>query len=392
MCKRMTGVRTVALGLMAMSLNAGEADYGKDYDLDPATFWKLEELSAPPAYRTCPYPDSDWPGLKPLLVTGKGPDGTSAEFFCYYGVPPWKMPEGGWPAVVLAHGGSGTAFPQIASSWVQEGFAVIMPDWYNQRPAAILTNVPPSEISVPRVELSGGKRQDHVANVANLVLAHSLVRSFPEVNKDRTVFAGLSWGSWYGSCVAAVDDRFKGAVEIYCGDRKPKEKLLCDAMGRFHHAMKIPMWWVCWTVDRCVTPESLQDGWLHCPNFCGATIELGLGHGHGGFYLPSVRRMAKHFAGFSLRLPLLRDGKVEKGVAQAQIGHGGKGIDHALLWYTKDSNPDPSMRRWQSVPATVKGKVVSAPVPAGTALCYLTAYEKRDKDPDLAGSTIFMKP
>ena len=48
----------------------------------PEKYWKLEELSVVPQVRELDDPVSAWPGLKSLMVSGKGPNGTAAEFFC----------------------------------------------------------------------------------------------------------------------------------------------------------------------------------------------------------------------------------------------------------------------------------------------------------------------
>lgn len=74
-----------------------------------------------------------------------------------------------------------------------------------------------------RKPLPGGKRNNLRANIANIVLANSLLRSMPEVDASRNVYVGLSWGSWYGAAIAGIDNRYRGIVEIYCGDVRTKK-------------------------------------------------------------------------------------------------------------------------------------------------------------------------
>lgn len=358
---------------------ASEAISRWDFEDDPTRYWNLGELSKVPAYRELKGTESDWPGLKALMVSGKGPKDSAAEFFCYYGVPSTPRPAGGFPAVVLVHGGGGTAYPNYVEDWTKLGFAVIAPDWNNTRPAPALTNVPPTEVSVPRLPLPGGKRSDHVANVANMVLAHSLVRSFPEVNPDRTVFVGLSWGSWFGVCVASVDSRFKGCVEIYCGDKKLRAVPASRdwlVNGRFLHAAKIPMYWSVSTNDGNVTPESSQEGFDACANFAGCTIVNRLPHSHCGFNFQSVRRMAAYFVGMGPRMPRLVDATVADGVARARIADPGTGIVRAKLGYTLSDAPNCMNRLWKYAPAEIKDGVVTAKIPDGTKMCYLAAFEQ----------------
>ena len=378
-----------ALASAAAISNSGNCELWSD----PSEHWRIDELFAAPAFRELDDPVSAWPGLKSLMVSGKGPNDTSAEFFCYYGRPEGPVPEGGFPGVVLAHGGGGTAYPNYTKEWIDRGFAVIALDWYNQRPAPGLTNAPPGEVTVPRIPLEGGKRQDHVAVVANMVLSHSLLRSFPEVNRERTVFVGLSWGSWYGTCVAAVDDRFRGCVEIYCGgrDRAAGGFFAGPVDGRYLPAAKIPMWWAVSTNDRNVTPQVLQLGFQECANFAGAAIVNRLPHSHVGFQFPSVQRMAMSFAGLAKPLPRLTRGKIENGVASAEISDFGEGIVEAKLGYTTSSELPTWKREWKYAPAKVEGSRVTAVLPPGTVQCYLSAYEGGNSwRNDMCGSSGFL--
>ena len=51
--------------------------------------------------------------------------------------------------------------------------------------------------------------------VANVIRAHSLICSFPEVYADRTVITEISWGGFLTSVVSGLDHRFKASVSVY---------------------------------------------------------------------------------------------------------------------------------------------------------------------------------
>ena len=54
--------------------------------------------------------------------------------------------------------------------------------------------------------------------VADVILAHNLIRSFPEVDSNRTALTGISWGGIISCTVAGLDERFKVVVPVYgCG-------------------------------------------------------------------------------------------------------------------------------------------------------------------------------
>ena len=346
---------------------------------DPAKYWDVPALMETPRFRPNPFPDSNAPGMKSFLVVGKGPDDSEAEFFCMYALPDTPKPEKGYPAIMLVHGGGGTVFPHYVDHWRRHGFAVMAIDWYNQRP---ITNVAHSnKHDIARAPLPGGKRNDLRANIANIVLANSLLRSMPEVDSSRNVYVGLSWGSWYGAAIAGIDDRYSGIVEIYCGDvRTKKGRELVN--GRFLHRATMPMWWTTWTQDQNVTPKSSQAGWDECPTYWGHVTSPTLGHSHRGFTLDCVMRMAKFFAGEGPALPRLGRAELKDGVLSAPVVGHGKSTGKAFLVYTDDSANElkPAKRVWKHVAAELAGERVSAPLPKGALIAYLTLNENPAED------------
>lgn len=376
----------------------------EDFREPPEKYWNIAELMPPPEYRACPEPAAAYKDLRPLLVKGRGPDGKPSEFFAYFARPAGETPAGGFPGVLLVHGGTGTAFPYNVDKWREAGFAVLAPDWYNQIPAPGLTNAVPKEPQTPRLFLPGGKYNDSdskvvKANVANLVRAHSLLRSLAGVNPDRIVYVGLSWGSWYGATLAALDPRFCGMVEIYCGDVRPFRPYGPGGglvAGRFLHAAKCPMWWVVGTNDGVMTPASAQTAFEECPTHYGHAIVPRLPHSHVGFEFESVLRMAGHFTRGTPSLPMLGKTTVVGGVLKAKIARRGKSTGRAALHFTADpETPDAkrwceraNKRKWLEAPAGVDGDEVVAEIPAGARQAFLSLYERDEgRFKDLCGSS-----
>ena len=63
--------------------------------------------------------------MRALFYEGADYKGGPTWVFAYYAAPEGKPPAGGWPAVVCAHGGGGTAFPEWVRKWNQNGYAAI---------------------------------------------------------------------------------------------------------------------------------------------------------------------------------------------------------------------------------------------------------------------------
>ena len=162
--KKTTAV--LAAGLAIASTAAQKPDPFKEL---PEKYWDFSLIEKVPAYREAPA-QQQVKGLKAVLVEGFGPkkddkdfnaafpkplkEKTKAEFFAYIGIPSTPMPKGGYPGIVLIHGGGGTAFPGWTKMWVDKGFVVIALDWYNQMPVPKHKHIPTNSIDV-RAAYSG---------------------------------------------------------------------------------------------------------------------------------------------------------------------------------------------------------------------------------------------
>lgn len=379
------------LSLLLFCVAALSAAPAKSYRENPEKYWDFNQLSKAPAYRTAGFEESKADGLQDILFDGVPVKGKKAPVFAYIGYPETPMPAGGYPAVLLVHGGGGTAFPEYVRLWKKAGFAVLSIDWYNSRP---VKNAYEGRKVKNKIPLEGGTRNNIRENVANMILAHSLLRSLPKVNKDKTVFVGLSWGSWYGATVAALDPRFKGAVEIYCGDVKLNKKgqQLKNARfwvnGYFVHAAKVPMYWVCSTNDANITFDSLTRSLNDCPKLVTKSLVIRLPHSHVGFKFPACFRMAKHFALGEPSLPVLGKISVKDGIASVDILNEGKGITETIFCYTTDKeNVKFRYRKWQSIPAKRTGNKLSVKLPEGIFQGFFSAYDEKSPYRDCCGSS-----
>lgn len=68
-----------------------------------------------------------------VFLDGADYKGKPTTVFCYLGFPSSEMPEGGYPAMVLVHGGGGCAFYEWVEYWNGKGYAAIAIDTYAHR-------------------------------------------------------------------------------------------------------------------------------------------------------------------------------------------------------------------------------------------------------------------
>ncbi len=184
---------------------------------EPATqkIWDLANLSQPPK--------AQWGETRDLVqevyFQGEPYHGQPTRVFAYVGRPEGKGP---FPGMVLVHGGGGQAFEDWARHWAKRGYAAIAMDTAGNGPAKKrLPDGGPDQDGATKFRnfMESETREMWTYHaVADVILAHSLLRSLPEVNAEKTAITGISWGGYLTCITAGVDSRFKAAVPVYgCG-------------------------------------------------------------------------------------------------------------------------------------------------------------------------------
>lgn len=154
----------------------------------------------------------------------------STRAFAYMGIPESDKPV---PAMVLVHGGGGKAFHEWVKVWNDRGYAAISMSLEGHMPNDQGAGKLRHEFSGPvRVGMFDDverplDEQWMYHAVSNVMLAHSLLRSLPEVDADRIGITGISWGGVLSSLISGVDDRYKCAMPVYGAG------FLYDSKGHF---------------------------------------------------------------------------------------------------------------------------------------------------------------
>lgn len=169
--------------------------------------------------------------IQGLFFDGLDYHKNKTKVFCWYGVPESLKEGDKVPAVVLVHGGGGTVFPEWVKKWTDQGYAAISVALEGQVPGS-KTKESPLEVGHPNHEFSGPFRKGFFLDlmdenledqwfyhaVADVILANSLLRSFPEVDTTKIGITGISWGGILTNVITGIDDRFAFAVPVYgCG-------------------------------------------------------------------------------------------------------------------------------------------------------------------------------
>src|SRR2546430_14623455 len=96
-----------------------------------ATRWNLKQLSNPP--QVYPAPTLQAPGVRALFFEGLPWKGNPTRVFAWYGVPS-NATAARVPAIVLVHGGGGTAFAAWVRPLTASGYAAIALDTCGSMP------------------------------------------------------------------------------------------------------------------------------------------------------------------------------------------------------------------------------------------------------------------
>jgi len=194
----------------------GNGASAADFDVMREQVAALGRLTAPPAV----YPADGFASdgtLKPLFFEALPWKGNPTRVFAWLGVP--SAHNGKLPAIVLVHGGGGTAYKEWVRRWNDRGFAAVSIAVEGQTDERDPQG--PRGASWKRHAWAGpartqiyGDSAEPLADqwmfhaVADTVLAHSLLRSLPDVDRDKVGLMGISWGGVIVSTVIGIDDRF----------------------------------------------------------------------------------------------------------------------------------------------------------------------------------------
>jgi dienelactone hydrolase len=357
--------------------------------------WDLAALSHPPEM----FWVNDAGPVHSLMYRGEPYNGTSTHVFAYYASPATlagrSAGKNEFPAIVCVHGGSGRAFSEWVTQWAERGYAAIsmdlngcgydrerLPDGGPGLGGKNLFTV----ISEPVTE------QWPYHGVANVILAHSLIRSFPEVDTDRIGMTGISWGGYVVCVAAGLDNRFAAAAPVYgCGflhessawlsyfskmtvEERNRWITLWDP-SRYIGAASMPMIFLTGTNDFAYYLDSHQKTCqlVTSPQIMRVAVNMRHSHRHGWAPIEIVRFMDWH----------LRDGPALPYVGLPARGdslvavpvHADIPLTSASLAYTTGHGPIKE-RIWITTAASIGNGTISAKIPPkGTTMWLFTVRD-----------------
>ncbi|PYF72392.1 alpha/beta hydrolase family protein [Pedobacter nutrimenti] len=367
--------------------------YTRSYGQFKGSLWDVKEIAEKPFYKTV---SSD--SAIGMIYQGLSYKGHRKNIFAWYASPATikgKQSENHqFPAVVLVHGGGGTAFKQWAILWAKKGYAAIAMDLRGNDADKkhIEGGFEEPDGKTPYFTIPSDLRDSWMYQaVADVILAHNLIRSFPEVDSNRTALTGISWGGIITTLLAGLDDRFKAAVPVYgCGylfydtamkkdldllsDQDKDQWIRAFDPSRYLGRSKMPVLFINGTNDghffldayartyRLATKKSLS-------------IKIGLKHNHAhGWGNQEIYDFIGHELNGTPALPVFGPLKTTKKEITVQISSPVP-LRQAFLNYTLDHNSPWKAKQWEKKPVRIENQHLFLEKPSKETLAWFLSVE-----------------
>lgn len=360
--------------------------------------WNLDKLTKIPEV----YPAKEFESnanIKAIFYEGLRWKGKPTKVFAWIGIPKSKSDEP-LPAMVLIHGGGGTAFYEWVKLWNDRGYSAIAMDLCGCVPEGVYGNWnrhkyggPPGWGGFDQIDWEVEDQWTYHA-VSNIILAHSLIASFPEVDPNRIGMTGISWGGYLACITSGLDNRFKFAVPVYgcgflgvnscwlptfqaMGEEKANRWLELWDPSNYLRNTTMPTLWVTGTNDFAYPLDSVQRSYRATKGEHTLCIRLRMPHGHGGAGENPEEIHVYANSHFKNGLPLAKilDCGVDKNILWASFESTSE-IKQAEILFTKDSG-EWFNREWHSEPANVGKNIAFVNLPKGATAYYLNLIDKR---------------
>ncbi len=175
-----------------------------------------------------PFPDDT--RIKAIRYSGLPNHGRTTSVFAYIGFPETASCDSPVPGMVLVHGGAGHAYAEWVRYWIDNGFAAISFDGFGQSYVGA-DHTYDASMDLWKLDPQSHPPMDGYATIdkpipeqgftyymADLFIAHSILRNDPRVDNQKIGLTGISWGGIASSVAVCYDDRFAFAAPVYgCG-------------------------------------------------------------------------------------------------------------------------------------------------------------------------------
>ena len=366
----------------------------------------LAKLTKAPAMQDAKGVESS-KNLKAIYFDALDWKGKPTKVFAWLGLPANVKKGEEVPAMVLVHGGGGTAFKVWVQKWNEKGYAAISIAVEGQTDRKASKGTPAIPTGWSKHQWPGPVRQGIYSDskssvplkeqwmyhaVADTILANSLIRSLPQVDPNKVGLMGISWGGVITSTVIGIDPRFAFAIPTYgCGDlstagnqygrslgKNETYKQVWDPMLRLSKST-MPTQWFSWPEDKHFPMNHFAACYNQVKGPHMVTLIPKMRHGHGP---PWNKPDSYAFADSVVKegeMWCRQTGCSQKGDLFSVTFTSSKQLIKAVLVSTTDTGATGS-RKWIESPVSMitRGQdcIASATLPKGSTAWFINVVSK----------------
>lgn len=360
------------------------------------TIWDTKEIHKVPGYKIL---SSD--SAIGILYDGLTYKGRQKNVFAYYASPGTisgdRSKDKNLPAVVLVHGGGGTAFKAWAMLWAKKGYAAIAMDLRGNDATKqhIAGGFDEPGGLTPYFSVTPDLNEQWMYQaVGDVILAHNLIRSFKEVDSNRTALTGISWGGIISCSLAGIDDRYKAVVPVYgsgylfyntamrndlvkLGRADSATWVMQYDPSQYIGKAKMPMLFVNGTNDSHFFLDSYAKTYNDVDDK-KLSIKIGLKHNHRyAWENEEIYYFINSYLNGTEPLPEVEPLKTKRNLINVSI-RAVVPIEKAYLNYTTDTTSILKDRKWERREVAIKNNRVSLTLtPDHMTIWYLSVIDKR---------------
>ena len=318
------------------------------------------------------------------------------------GTPSTAMPEGGYSAVVLVHGGGGQVFGEWMLYWMNKGFVTIAIDMFGNQLSEALEKVDnpesgPKEHDGSNYDGIDTPKQSWVYHaVHNVIMANNLLRTRKDVDVERIVITGISWGGYITNIVSGVDQRFAAFAPMYGAGFVYEDGFWTNGYGSFGGVEGRQVWielydpssYLPYAIKPMLFTSGLDDAFFSTVNrMKSAALVKGevyysqrseLPHGHCWGLAHEIPAFFRHVLYGESTYARFDGATVKEGVASLATK---KTYDTVSFVYTLSTEEDSHKWKWKKQELTAQNGEYSCEIPDGaTAYLFETCIKENGED------------
>ena len=320
--------------------------------------------------------------------------------FAAIGIPSDYQKGEQYPAVILIHGGAGQVFPDWIKYWNNLGFIAVALDMFGyeiNKDGKKVLNPEAAYNGEPHGSIYSGVNYPEQSwvyhSVYNVIMLNNMLRARADVDVDKIVATGISWGGYITNIVAGVDTRLAAFAPVYGSgfiyddafwiDKGPFAGSRCNEWIKLYdpssyvHAATKPMMFVSGVDDGCFAVKCRMRTAELVKSKVYFSQRTDLEHGHYWDKTPEINAFFRQVLYGEPSLTELGDITLDNGMATLHSSN--DLFERVNFVYTISKNDNSHDWVWESTEVQKKNGCYSCPVSENVTAYYFEVMADEKK-------------